>query len=1265
MNHSQRVHPVSGFWILLVVFALVMGSAAPVLAAPALPLPDLAPAATTVTLDGAPTVVSSTTSSATLRIPSGTGTITISSNPNRLMVVGVSWNPATADAPITGVTFTPTSGPVINLKQAISRSNTWLLRWASIWYTTEPTDGQVGYVTVTFKTSPGTNGVIGGIARFYNVDQTNPIGPTNGADNVSNALGVTLNGLVGDELVFDDAFIGGGSTLTASGGNTQLTGWNLAAGQAGGYASTQDANLANSVTMSWTVGGTTPPTGIWVDVAAAINPVCAGSNYHTLTVGHDAHGTVTQSPVETSICAGRTVTLRPIPSSGYLFSGWVGANAGDLVSAGGGAVTIVMNGDKSVTANFAPTETAPCSNTVHLNAAADTYMNAASGATTYNYGAATTIQVDRTTATQRGALLKWNVSSIPWFAAVSSASITLNVTDPVTLYAPSMYDVAKPWVEGTNDGAAGTGASWTNYDPAPVAWTTAGGAKNTTGSIDRATVNLWTASTSNLTPAGSRTVPLTTVANGGVPVVQRWVSGGVNNGVTIQNYTTGTTDPLVFDSREGTTPPVLSVTYCLANNTAPSQPTLVSPTPSGTTGVSTSPTLEVTVNDADGNATDVTFYGRAVGAGSWTNLGTAYAVASGTNATMSWPGLTASTQYEWYVTVNDGFYGIQGPTWTFTTASSPTFTVTYAGNGSTGGTAPTDPSSPYNSGSTVTVLGNTGSLVKTGYTFAGWNTQADGLGTSYNAGDTFVIGAANVTLYAKWTINSYTVTYAGNGSTGGTAPTDPASPYNFGATVTVLGNTGSLVKTGYTFAGWNTQADGLGTSYNAGDTFVIGAANVTLYAKWTINSYTVTYAGNGSTGGTAPTDPASPYNFGATVTVLGNTGSLVKTGYTFAGWNTQADGLGTSYNAGDTFVIGAANVTLYAKWTINSYTVTYAGNGSTGGTAPTDPSSPYNFGATVTVLGNTGSLVKTGYTFAGWNTQADGLGTSYNAGDTFVIGAANVTLYAKWTINSYTVTYAGNGSTGGTAPTDPASPYNFGATVTVLGNTGSLVKTGYTFAGWNTQADGLGTSYNAGDTFVIGSANVTLYAQWTAVCYELTLGHTGSGTDPTGEAINSISCPTGQFAAGELINLSGAVPATGWGIASWYGTANDESTAATNSLTMPAEAHSAGVNYLRLLGDVNLDGSVDSTDALIVLTVDAGLPAASADFCPMNYGDVNADGLANSTDALIILTYDVGYGVGALPVGEPVEEPDLTAQPAGCVVGAPEGLRKWFGMLPR
>ncbi|MCQ2752509.1 MAG: InlB B-repeat-containing protein, partial [Coriobacteriales bacterium] len=80
----------------------------------------------------------------------------------------------------------------------------------------------------------------------------------------------------------------------------------------------------------------------------------------------------------------------------------------------------------------------------------------------------------------------------------------------------------------------------------------------------------------------------------------------------------------------------------------------------------------------------------------------------------------------------------------------------------------------------------------------------------------------------------------------------------------------------------------------------------------TPTSYTVSYNGNGNTGGSVPTDSTS-YSSGGIVTVLGNTGNLVKTGYTFSGWNTASDGSGTTYAAGGTFNI-SANTTLYAKW---------------------------------------------------------------------------------------------------------------------------------------------------------------------------------------------------------------------------------------------------------------------------------------------------------------------------------------------------------------
>ncbi len=467
------------------------------------------------------------------------------------------------------------------------------------------------------------------------------------------------------------------------------------------------------------------------------------------------------------------------------------------------------------------------------------------------------------------------------------------------------------------------------------------------------------------------------------------------------------------------------------------------------------------------------------------------------------------------------------------------YKVAYDGNGNTGGAVPTDGSS-YADGDTVTVLGNTGSLVRTGYTFAGWNTAADGSGTSYTGGDTFAIGLSNVTLYAQWTAIDYTVTYDGNTNTGGAVPTD-GNTYNITNTVTVLGNTGSLVKTSYTFSGWNTAANGSGTSYNGGDTFAMGSSNVTLYAQWTEITYSVTYNGNSNTGGAVPTDGTS-YHYTDTATVLGNTGSLVRTGYTFTGWNTAADGSGTSYTGGDTFAIGLSNVTLYAQWSAVNYAVTYNGNTNTGGAAPTDGNT-YHITDTVTVLGNTGSLVKTGYTFNGWNTAANGSGTSYNGGDTFAMGSSNVTLYAQWTAIPYSVTYNGNTNTGGAVPVD-GTVYTYGDTATVLGNTGSLVRTGYTFAGWNTVSNGSGTSYTGGDTFGI-TGNVTLYARWTAIDYTVTYNgntNTGGSVPVDGNTYNITNTVT-------VLGNTGSLVKTGYTFAGWNTAANGSGTGYTSGDT--------------------------------------------------------------------------------------------------------------------
>ena len=481
------------------------------------------------------------------------------------------------------------------------------------------------------------------------------------------------------------------------------------------------------------------------------------------------------------------------------------------------------------------------------------------------------------------------------------------------------------------------------------------------------------------------------------------------------------------------------------------------------------------------------------------------------------------------------------------TAVASNYSVTYNGNGNTGGSVPVDASSPYSSGATVTVKANTGSLLKTGNTFTGWNTAANGSGTSYAATGsvTFTMPSNAVTLFAQWQINTYTVTYNGNTNDGGTAPVDGSSPYNYNSNVTVLG-AGTLTNTGFTFNGWNTVANGSGTAYAAGATITGIAANTTLFAQWiAANTYSIIYDGNSNTGGSAPVDGSSPYTAGSNVTVLG-AGTLVKTGYTFSGWNTAANGGGTAYSPGGTISSIAANTILYAQWVINTYTVIYNGNGSDGGSVPVDPSSPYNYNSNVTVLG-AGTLTRTNYNFTGWNTAANGSGTAYAAGGTITGIAANTILYAQWTIITYTVTYNGNTNTGGTAPVDGSSPYAVGSNVTVLA-AGTLVKTGNTFAGWNTLANGTGTAYSAGGTITSIAANTTLFAQWTINTYTVT--YDGNGNTGGSAPVD----PGSPYAFGTVVTVltnSGNLTKTGATFVGWNTAANATGTnyAATGTAT--------------------------------------------------------------------------------------------------------------------
>jgi uncharacterized repeat protein (TIGR02543 family) len=339
-------------------------------------------------------------------------------------------------------------------------------------------------------------------------------------------------------------------------------------------------------------------------------------------------------------------------------------------------------------------------------------------------------------------------------------------------------------------------------------------------------------------------------------------------------------------------------------------------------------------------------------------------------------------------------------------------------------------------------------------------------------------------------VTTYTVTFDNNTGSGTMTAQTGSSAANL--------TTNTFTKIGYTFTGWNTVAGGTGTAYADGANYTF-TASTTLYAQWILdNTYLVAYNNNGGTGTQSDTNS---YSSGATVTVL-NAGTMSKTGYTFAGWDTQANGGGTHYNANDTFTMPANAVTLYAQWTINTYTVTFNNNDGSG----TMPPQTGNYNTTAALTSNT--FTRTGYTFAGWNTVNVGGGTAYANGANYTF-TASTTLYAQWTADTYTVTFDGNG--GGTpSPTSKSVTYD-----STYGTLATVTRTGYTFNGWFTATSG-GTQVTSGTTVALTAAQ-TLYAQWTAVP-TITLADTLSAVNTTyGTASAS---PTSFHVSGS--NLTGA-----------------------------------------------------------------------------------------------------------------------------------------------
>lgn len=329
----------------------------------------------------------------------------------------------------------------------------------------------------------------------------------------------------------------------------------------------------------------------------------------------------------------------------------------------------------------------------------------------------------------------------------------------------------------------------------------------------------------------------------------------------------------------------------------------------------------------------------------------------------------------------------------------------------------------------------TGNEIKSGitpfkedYTFAGWYLNADFSGEAVS----FPLSLnADITLYAKWNKN-YTVSFNSNGGT-------EISSVKTG----VLQELPFTEKENYEFAGWFISSSLSGEKIAAPYTVT---QDITLYAKW-LPTYLVTFETNGGS------EIAS-----FRTRTIENVQQPEKPGFTFIEWY-----LDSSLNTKAVFPLTITkDTTLYAFYKQN-FTVTFETNGG----SAVNPVSYYFIEASP-------ETSKTDKTFAGWYLDTEC--TDENKVTFPFYPSEDVTLFAKWVSEMYTITYNSNGATGGTAP--ETVQVEKGSSFVVSANTGNLTKTGYAFTKWATSTDGAsGQTYAPGDKLT-PNKNMTLYAQW-------------------------------------------------------------------------------------------------------------------------------------------------------------------------------------------
>ena len=374
-----------------------------------------------------------------------------------------------------------------------------------------------------------------------------------------------------------------------------------------------------------------------------------------------------------------------------------------------------------------------------------------------------------------------------------------------------------------------------------------------------------------------------------------------------------------------------------------------------------------------------------------------------------------------------------------------------------------------------------------GYTFEGWYSEPECIN---KITDSEYTPSGNITLYAKWTANTYLVRYYGNGYTGG-GTANTTHTYDEEKVLTANGfireyevtynhnynGSTNINKTAtYTFKNWNREENGTGTTYEDNDVVKnltdMNNDTVILYAQW--NSSSVNHT---------PT----------------------RTGYTFGGWYREAECINQVTSAENTVYTPTANITLYAKWIPNTYTVIYNGNGATGGNTASSTHT-YDEEKVLTANGfirlyevtynhnyegSTDTNKTASYIFNGWAAEENGAKVYNNEESIINLREENgeeVNLYADW--SQVGVSYVPE-------------------------------RTGYTFLGWYSEPECINKVTD--DEYTPGE-DTTLYAKWQVNNYKYTVNYLEKETNNVlheAKADGSRNYGTAISSNAEIINIKG------------------------------------------------------------------------------------------------------------------------------------------------